>query len=225
VVAIPGAVSTLRLLRLAEEGVIMDRDQIERFVHDIETWEGSVPYLYLDTRGLPTIGVGFLMKTVDDFLRVPLRFKNEGLRIGPRDATPMEVKHEYHRVTVLGQTTGDVPRHGASFYRAHADLVYLRQSSIEVITEAKLVSTYIPGIVALLPEFGRYPDGPQRALVDLAWNLGVAGIGKFGNLLSCCKEWDWRGAALESHVHSSRPERNKWREEMFLSAIQAKGTP
>ncbi len=197
----------------------MTNEQLAVLSKDIAEWEGVVSHLYLDTRGLPTIGVGFLMKTPEEFAKLPLRFKNDGLRIGPRDATPAEMRAEYARVLAIGQATGEAPRRGASSYRAHADLVYLTREAIDHKMREMLVDAYIPGVVKLLPDFETYPQGPQRAVVDIAWNCGVSGFGKFGNLIACCKDRDWKGAAPESHVRSSREARNKWREEMFLSAV------
>lgn len=189
----------------------MIKEELDAAIRDIEAFEGSVRHLYLDSKGWPTIGMGFLMKSVEAFQELPLRFRNDGIRIGPRDATHAEKDAEYIRVLTVGQTKGDVPRRTASSYRAHADLVYLREIDIEALARKKLTETYVPGIVALLPEFETYPIAAKLVTVDIAWNGGLGLLAKFGNYLHCCKARDWNGAASESSVSSSRPERNAWR--------------
>jgi len=181
-------------------------------VDDLVRWEGAIPWLYLDTKGLVTVGIGFLVKTVEAALLLPFydTFTSTG-------ATDGAIRRDFERVARAGQTTGALPRRPAGYYREPNGL-RLRDSEMRGLAATKLVTIYVPGIVALLPEFDTYPAPVKRALIDLSWNLGVAGLGKFGNLLACCKDRDWQGAALECSVRTSRPERNAWRAQMFADA-------
>jgi GH24 family phage-related lysozyme (muramidase) len=46
-----------------------------------------------------------------------------------------------------------------------------------------------------LPEVRAYPDHIQEALLDLAYNLGPAGLMKWESLIAAVRKGDWETAA------------------------------
>jgi GH24 family phage-related lysozyme (muramidase) len=51
----------------------------------------------------------------------------------------------------------------------------------------------------LLPEVRGYPDHIQEALLDLAYNLGPAGLMKRESLTAAVRKGDWEAAAALAH--------------------------
>ncbi len=61
----------------------------------------------------------------------------------------------------------------------------------------------------------------QRALVDMAYNLGVGKLAaKFPHLIAACRLGDFTSAAGESERSSSRLERNVAARDLFIQAAQ-----
>jgi GH24 family phage-related lysozyme (muramidase) len=189
-------------------------DDTDVFVHDLERWEGAVSHIYLDTRGRPTVGIGFLLKDVEAAVKLPF-VNSAGLF-----ATKPDVWRDWSRVVATGQTVGETPRRPASFYAAPGAL-HLPDYSMRMLCRDMLRREFSPRLVELLPNIWSYPTPAQRALVDLVWNLGAAGLGRFGNLLAACKARDWNTCILECAVKTSRAERNQWRAAMFEQALYA----
>lgn len=52
-----------------------------------------------------------------------------------------------------------------------------------------------------LPWTQRLPTGPLRAIVDIAYNAGIGGLGKFHKMLDAAQRGDYSAASLEI-VHS-----------------------
>lgn len=63
----------------------------------------------------------------------------------------------------------------------------------------------------------------KQALLDMAYNLGVGGLGKFSQLKEAVNRQDWATAAECCNRRTSRAERNDWTREMFLAAAQLEG--
>ena len=58
----------------------------------------------------------------------------------------------------------------------------------------------IGGVKGDFPDYDAYPEGVREAVIDMAFNLGNAGlVGKFPKFAALIKKKDWKGAAKESH--------------------------
>ena len=60
-----------------------------------------------------------------------------------------------------------------------------------------------------MPEVRAYPDHIQEALLDLAYNLGPAGLMKRESLIAAAREGDWETAAALAHRRQVSDERNR----------------
>jgi hypothetical protein len=107
----------------------------------------------------------------------------------------------------------------AAFYRPLTEL-RLELPVIEELFRKRLADEFLPGLRRIFPKFDSFPISAQRALVDMAYNLGIEGLSNFYILARYCNSGEWELATLECHVTGCRDERNKWRQDMFLDAAK-----
>jgi len=187
------------------------------FVDDLKRWEGVVPHMYLDTHRdtagnpapLVTVGIGSMLPNVATAIHLPFTLPYGS---GRRPATGLEVENEYLRVKRMPFG------HSASFYRSDSSPV-LSQGDIAALTERRLIEEFLPELDSLGVVVKLYPLPAQRAVVDMAWNLGVAKLGRlFPSFCGACRSRNWAMAALECHRATPRPERNDWTRQLFEEA-------
>lgn len=188
----------------------MDDERMREVLRELEHWEGREPRLYLCSRGHPTIGVGCL---VDETAFVALPLRTDGGRL----ATSEQKRAEFARVSAMHAGLTPTAYHA----QPPAPRLCLTDEAIDGLAFRRL-HTALAGMRRLCPGFDGFPVSAQACLVDLAWNLGTStakpGLGSWAKLLSACNRGDWRTAAIESHVSSSRDARNEWRAKMFFEA-------
>jgi len=78
--------------------------------------------------------------------------------------------------------------------------------------------TVLPGLRRLCPDFDRCPLPARRALVDMAFDLGLAALSRFRNLITACATGDFATAANHCHRRGSRETRNAATRLLFLEA-------
>jgi len=201
-------------------------DEQERAVFgDLVRWEGAVPWLYLDVRGFPTTGLGFLVKTVADSEELPWKNITAG-----REATQDEVKLDYDRVLNMR------PALPAARYRSAGTRLEL--TSAEVVARAirRLREEFLPALVRIFPDFDIFPFPAQAALIDLVWNLGAGrdgdpvlgrkatGLRAFSKLRLAVNNRDWIAASACSRRRTSRDARNEWTATHFIEASKEQPT-
>ena len=204
----------------------MNIKQLDDIVTDLIRWEGIVPWMYLDTKGNVTTGIGMLL--ADDRAACELPFFNSR----KRPATNLEIRFDFMRVQEVGQTVGTEPRRSAHYYRSPAS-VEMVTGDCRAAAIARLEREFVPGLVKVLPLFERFPTKAQAALLDMAWNMGIgrpAGDGKkatglrqFPTMLGACEAGDWATAAIECRRAGVREERNEWTKALFLAADGIRG--
>jgi len=184
----------------------MTNDQLLTFVPDLVRWEGAVAHMYRDTLGYCTVGIGNLIHDVDEAMSIPFRF-------AAREATRPEISSDFHRVMAMPKGLK------ASAYRTTTGpRIELTDTSIYQLAADRLAREFLPGLAIMYPGFGDFPLGPQRALVDLAFNVGVHGLAQFSHLRDAVNRRDWRAAGESCHVKGAREERHLWRVERFEEA-------
>lgn len=184
----------------------MTEEQLAAFVPDLVRWEGATTWMYRDTLGYVTVGIGNLVHDSDEAIRLP--FKVDG-----RDAMPEEIQRDFIRV--IGCNRG-MP--AASYRLVGALRVELTNEGVRDLAVSRLKHEFMPGLSRLFIGFDDLPRPAQSALVDMAWNLGISGLAQFSHLRDAVARQDWNAAAASCHVKTSRPDRNEWRAEMFRSA-------
>jgi GH24 family phage-related lysozyme (muramidase) len=185
----------------------MTDKQLRMVLVELEHWEDREASLYLDSRSNPTIGIGCLVPSAVSFASLPLRVEAGAL------ATGQQKRDEFARVAAMP------PALGAAAYRG-SPRVFLTEEGIDGLAFRRLHTT-CTGLAMLCPEFDAFPESAQMCLIDLAWNLGLGKLKEdFPKLVAACNRGDWRTAAIESHVSSSRAARNEWRAQQFFNATK-----
>lgn len=180
---------------------------VEDYFDDLVAHEGCVLWMYCDTRGFVTTGIGNLVASPIAAAALPFRHKAD-----LSAATIEEKMTAFARV----QDAFD-PIASAEHYRNVSDL-RLSQDFVRDLVSSRLSAEFVPGITELCPGFDSFPLPARRALVDMAYNLGVGGLGRFHHMIAACNAGDWAEAAAQCHRSSCRDMRNAWTMQMFIDS-------
>jgi len=151
-------------------------------------FEGCVPYMYLDIRGLVTIGVGNLIDPVD--LALPFVHKAD-LAVATQD----EIRVDWQ--TVKGRQELAT----AHDYLQQFDALKLTDESIDQLVLAKLDSN--EATLSNTPEFAdldNWPADAKLGLFSMAWAAGPGFSRVFPRFRAAFAAKDWNTAATESHM-------------------------
>ena len=176
---------------------------LEQSLEKLKEFEGSVPWMYRDTVGKVTVGVGLMLPNAEAAQALPFLE-------GTRPATAKEIAAEYTRVDAMAMGRA------AAFYKTAGSLE-LSQGTID----AKLLSVLQGFEADLRAEFANYesfPDPIKFALLDMIYNLGANGLFKrFPQLISAIKTGNWSLAADHCTRRGPSAARNDWTKKQFLS--------
>jgi GH24 family phage-related lysozyme (muramidase) len=178
---------------------------LEQSLAKLKEFEGCVPWMYRDTVGKVTVGVGLMLPDAKAAQALPFV-------VGTHAATPEEIAAEYARVEAMAMGRA------SAFYKTPTALVLTRQT-----IDAKL-SSVLAGFEADLkghfPHYDGLPDGVKMALLDMIYNLGPAGLFKgFPHLVAAIQTGAWAQAAQHCMRRGPGAARNAWTREQFLSAV------
>jgi GH24 family phage-related lysozyme (muramidase) len=178
---------------------------LEQSLAKLKEFEGCVPWMYRDTVGKVTVGVGLMLPDAKAAEALPFV-------VGARAATPEEIAAEYARVNAMAMGRA------SAFYKTPTSLVLTQQT-----IDTKL-SSVLAGFEAELrgqfPHYDALPDGIKMALLDMIYNLGPAGLFKgFPHLVAAIQTGAWQQAAEHCMRRGPSAARNNWTREQFLSAV------
>jgi GH24 family phage-related lysozyme (muramidase) len=178
---------------------------LEQSLAKLKEFEGCVPWMYRDTAGKVTVGVGLMLP--DSKAAEALPFV-----VGTRAATPEEIAAEYARVDAMAMGRASV------FYKTPTSLVLTQQT-----IDAKLNSVlarFEADLRGRFPHYDTLPDGVKMALLDMIYNLGPAGLFKgFPHLVAAIQTGAWAQAAEHCIRRGPGTARNDWTRQQFLSVV------
>lgn len=179
--------------------------------------EGLVPWLYCDSKGFPTVGVGDKCSS-DQAATMPFIDRQTGLG----------VDGEAKRIAWARVCDAFQPGANAGAYATCSDLRlpvdFCRRRLV-----ARLKGEFLPAIEVCCPQAAAFPVAAKLALVDIAYNVGAYGFGAFKQLIVDCNSLRFTAAA--DHVHTKKEgedpckpatwgKRNTWRRVMMLTAAK-----
>jgi GH24 family phage-related lysozyme (muramidase) len=178
---------------------------LEQSLTKLKEFEGCVPWMYRDTVGKVTVGVGLMLPDAKAAQALPFF-------LGVRAATQQEIAAEYARVDAM--TLG----RASSFYKIPTSLTLTQQT-----IDSKL-SSVLQGFEADLrtefPHYDTLPDAIKMALLDMIYNLGPAGLFKgFPHLVAAVQTGSWAQAAEHCMRRGPSQARNNWTQQQFLSSV------
>lgn len=178
------------------------------FVDFSAKFEGVVPHMYLDIRGLVTTAIGNLVDPVDYAIVLPFMLPNGNF------ALPEEIRAEWLAVKAKQEwaTMG-----GHAFARITS--LRLTDDGIKTLVYRKL-DEMAHKLSRRFPEFEAWPSDSQLGLLSMAWAAGPAFAAPLFE--AACKEQDFATAAgqcrfNDTHNPGLRP-RNDANEKLFKNA-------
>ena len=178
----------------------MTDDQLSQIKANTEAAEGRVPWLYRDSgpEGRITTGVGHLVPDFAACQVLPFQPPITGAEWAQLLTEPRGCKAGFYQAVTKGR---------------------LSDSAIDDLLGAD-ISAVTSALSSRLILFGTYPDGVQAALVDMAFNLGAAGLTKgYPKLMAAVQRQDWATCAAECHRNGISADRNKGTADLFLGVI------
>ena len=180
-------------------------------------FEGTVPWMYLDTVGLVTVADGNMLPNAAAACALPFRTAKGDL--ASKDAVAME----FARVKALP------PAHLPRFYRNGDATLSLMSLDISSLLHQRCIE-FLAQLRAMFPAFDSFHWRARQALLDMAFNLGIGrsatpqrratGLHEFGHLLAALAATppDFHAAAANCTRVGPGPDRNHWTEQQFLAA-------
>jgi len=172
---------------------------------NLKRFEGVVEWMYLDTRGLVTVGVGEMLPDVARAQSLPF------VDSSGQPATPDAILADFKRVSDLA------PAHSPDFYRVPTSLV-LPPDAIDTLLMNR-VTDFDGQLSERFPAYASFPDPAKLGLLDMIYNLGAAKLfDTFHHFMSSVDNQDWLGAADNCHRMGPSQARNDWTRQQFEAA-------
>ena len=161
--------------------------------------------MYRDTVGKVTVGVGLMLPDAKAACALPFCMDENA-------ATPAQIAAEFDRVAALPMGRP------ALFYRGK-QIPELAQTEIDGLLRGTLTG-FEEELRANLPAYDTFPDGVKLALLDMAYNLGPAGLlHGFPRLMRAIQAENWAEAAAACFRRGPSAARNTWTRKMFLTCV------
>ena len=173
------------------------------YIAKLKVFEGEADFMYLDSRGNVTIGVGILLANAAAAKSAGITFKNRKTK---KTATPAEIEKDFNAVKAAPKGMVESKYEKFTELDATGGLdTRLQKELSQAKSDAK----------SYYSDFSNLPDGAQWALVDMAFNLGGTGLKKYVKLKAALEKAvqskvkaDWEAAAKESSRNGIQSSRN-----------------
>lgn len=163
-----------------------------RFRQFNEPLEGVVRYMYLDVKGLVTVGVGNLIDPLSAALDLPFRYKNKpGVTNPGQLASKADIEAEWK--LIKGKTYLAQKGHRACEPLTKLEL---NDASIDTLINNRLLQNE-SFLKRQQPfkDFDQWPADAQLSLLSMAWAMGPGFAAKWPRFSSVCKIMDFDAAA------------------------------
>ena len=179
----------------------------------MEKYEGKVNHMYLDSKGLVTVGVGHLLKDLASAQKLNFKKSNN------MPASKNEIQVDFD--AVKKQSKNRI----ASFYKKHV-VLKLSDADMNTLTN-KHIDSFEGELKRMFSDFSTYPNEVKLALFDIIFNVGMTDLNnKWPRFKTAIKAKDWTTAAKESNRKSPiSAERNKYVKDLLEKAsVNSKAT-
>lgn len=180
--------------------------ELQEIDESIRHFEGETDFMYLDTEGRVTVGIGFMMPNEEAAVSFPF------LDFDDNPASAEQKRAEWRKINALAKG------HVASWYEDSTEL-YLPDDFISSHLRT-LFAVNFTELNRIFPEYGDYPSAARIALQDMIYNLGMTKFNNFVKLKAAVNRRDWEAAAGESHRKIRDESRNDAVRDLFLKAAE-----
>jgi GH24 family phage-related lysozyme (muramidase) len=171
----------------------MTESERAEFQKVTEQSEGRTSWLYLDTTGNATCGIGHLVSTFAHALSLPFSPPIEKPEWDALATSPKGLRAQSYQIDSRGR---------------------LSDQDIDKLFLSDLTSIE-GGLRHTFPSYDRWPGTAQMGMLDVAYNAGLA---RFPRLVVAAKTQDWGTCAIESHRNGIATERNERTSNWFRMA-------
>jgi GH24 family phage-related lysozyme (muramidase) len=181
-----------------------------------KTFEGRVPWMYLDAKALVTVAVGNVVDPVDAAISLPFVRKTD-----QRAATRDEIRAEWQ----LLKDKSELAQKG---YRACEAITSLRltEATMDDLVHQKLDADESV-LKTAFPDWDSWPADAQLGVLSMAWALGAGFPVHWPKFASAAKAQDWFAAAAGCKIrevgHRGVKLRNVAHVVLFNNAAAVKG--
>ena len=187
----------------------------DAFVPFTAKFEGIVPWLYQDVKGLVSIGIGNLVDPIALAMDLPFVRVSDG-----RPATREQIADEWQRVkTQPPDAQGRTAAQLGHLYTKQVTTLRLMDDGIRKLVAGKLAQNEAC-LLTGFPDFKDWPADAQLATLSMAWAVGPAfwepraGRNYWPRLTAALRDQDFRMAAIECFMH----------EEATISGLRPRNT-
>ncbi len=160
------------------------------FLEFSQKFEGAIPWIYLDVKGLATIGLGCLIEPAGLALGLPFVVRGTDTK-----ATPDQIARDW--VTVKRNRL--LAHQGAQRARMYTDLE-LTQDGIEQLAWHRLRLNEHYLIEHAFPTFEDFPADAQLGIHSISWACGAGFPEFFPKFTKAAKAGDWLTCAKECKI-------------------------
>jgi len=195
---------------------------VDTYLPKLKEFEGVFSYMYVDTTGNVTVGVGKLLANAAAAQKLAFVRRADPTAKPPvvaGSASADEIKADFDRVDQ--QPAGKL----ANFYKQFTKLD-LPDKVIDSLLNDHVVE-FRASLRNSFPDYDSYPSEACAALFDMAFNLGLTKLTSgFPRFCRAVKEKSWAAAAKESRRNGIGDSRNDWAKAQFeQAAVDANKKP
>lgn len=154
-------------------------------------FEGEVPWMYLDVKGLVTVGVGNLIDPVSQATILPFVMPDGSPASAATIAAEWRWLKSHTEAARLGYR-----------YAQQFTSVRLTDEGIGSLVAEKLQTFWAFMLAHYFPDGENWPAAAQLAACSMAWACGPGWPLIFGNCAASAKKQDWAGCAKECEINS-----------------------
>ena len=207
---------------------------------DLDYWETPIPWMYLDSVGLVTVGCGTMLPNSDAAAAIPFYHEGNGAA-----ASAVEVGAAWdslHAESATQKAAVSKDKFGAQHYKSSSDLRITGQTSSD-LRDQHIGSDYNQ-LCLIYVHFDLLPDAAKLALFDMIYNLGAGraavaahaatkghkatharkatGLRAFASMNLAIRSGDWESAAASCSRKGIPVERNAMTARQFRSCARSR---
>jgi hypothetical protein len=190
----------------------------------IRRHEGEVAFMYLDTKGLVTIGIGNLIDPIALARPLPFQFKTSNRAGAPagRAATAAEIDAEWKGLK-------NHPRKQQLISGGHRLAEPETDLELSDISRRQLFDNKTAAnerqLRGFFTAYDTWPADAQIALMAMGWGLGAGFPARWPKFSAACRKGDFDAAAADSKVSTWRAARNEASTRLFSNAARVVANP
>lgn len=181
----------------------------EQIKDDMHEHEALIPHLYLDSVDKVTVGVGNMLPTLAAATALAFVVRADPAKVASAD----QIKADWEKVIA---EAGKNKRASAFAKLTSLDLP---EELCWSLLKQRIDDEFLPGLRTIFPGWSTLATPAKRALLDMAYNLGLAGLRKFKTLIAHVEKSDWEKASGACSRKGIPDARNEWTRARFLEAV------